>query len=443
MTWLNRKKFAVGLALALATAGYHAVRYAYRPVTSDAPPPAVHAEASQAGHAQIGLDERGLEADAERLLEESRLLYVLLTRARSRCTVYLAPDSLSPGTLGGALGEVLGAADWPELGDALRRLAVANPACVDVSFAPMPETPPRLSSPECQPELAFKPFAGSFDARPFVTSFSALHGSARPEAPDRVDDVAIPEPETELTGIAAFPRGAAAGTFFHSCLEKMDFADDSLWREVVDKKRKAAGIDATWLDTALDNLSGVIKTPLAPNGPLLFGLAPRDILREEEFYFPAKKADVAGMAAAFAAEKGPLARQAGELARLPHREVDGYLKGYIDLVFRSGGALHILDWKSNWLGDSPAAYTDDALDAAMCASAYYLQGAIYALALRRSMAVRAREWDYERDFGGVWYVFLRGVVPGRPGSGVVNFRPSPALLDALEESFDARTEALR
>ena len=67
MTWLNRKKFAVGLALALATAGYHAARYAYRPVTSAAPLPAVHAEASQAGHAQIGLDERGLEADAERL----------------------------------------------------------------------------------------------------------------------------------------------------------------------------------------------------------------------------------------------------------------------------------------------------------------------------------------------------------------------------------------
>lgn len=64
---LHKGKLVVGVALALVAAGYHAMRRSATTGAAAAPPPAVRAEGAQAGHSQIGLDERGLEADAERL----------------------------------------------------------------------------------------------------------------------------------------------------------------------------------------------------------------------------------------------------------------------------------------------------------------------------------------------------------------------------------------
>jgi len=42
---------------------------------------------------------------------------------------------------------------------------------------------------------------------------------------------------------------------------------------------------------------------------------------------------------------------------------------------------------------------------------YSLQAALYALAVHRYLAQRLRSYDYERHFGGVFYLFVRGVRP--------------------------------
>jgi exodeoxyribonuclease V beta subunit len=236
--------------------------------------------------------------------------------------------------------------------------------------------------------------------------------------------------------MAAFPRGTTVGTFFHACLEAMDYADPTGWREVVAGKMAVAGLDSnSWLDTALQNLTDVLRTPLAVGGPVLAGKPLRDLVREEEFYFPAHGVDIKRMAAAFAAAGGPFTAYARDVARMDARHVDGYLKGYVDLIFRDAGRYFILDWKSNWLGPDVAVYAPERLDAEMCSSAYYLQGCLYAVALRRSMAVRAPQWDYARDFGGIHYVFLRGVDPAKAGHGVVFFNPPAELLDGIEEAL--------
>lgn len=42
---------------------------------------------------------------------------------------------------------------------------------------------------------------------------------------------------------------------------------------------------------------------------------------------------------------------------LNFRQVQGMLKGFIDLVFRHEGRYYLLDYKSNWLGENSEAYT--------------------------------------------------------------------------------------
>ena len=44
--------------------------------------------------------------------------------------------------------------------------------------------------------------------------------------------------------------------------------------------------------------------------------------------------------------------------------------------------------------------------------AYALQSLVYTLALHRFLASRLPDYDYERDFGGAYYLFVRGVRPG-------------------------------
>ena len=110
------------------------------------------------------------------------------------------------------------------------------------------------------------------------------------------------------------------------------------------------------------------------------------------------------------------------------------LKGFIDLVFRRDGRYYLLDYKSNWLGDSAQAYTPEAMARAMQAHRYDLQYQLYSLALHRYLRHRLADYDYDRHFGGVIYLFLRGV-DGDGGQGIFSTRPARALVEGLDALF--------
>ena len=72
---------------------------------------------------------------------------------------------------------------------------------------------------------------------------------------------------------------------------------------------------------------------------------------------------------------------------------------------------------------------------------YTLQGYIYALAVHRYLSVRIPGYTYESKFGGVYYLFMRGVDPAREGNGVWFSRPSSAFMSDLERFFIRNPEA--
>jgi exodeoxyribonuclease V beta subunit len=106
------------------------------------------------------------------------------------------------------------------------------------------------------------------------------------------------------------------------------------------------------------------------------------------------------------------------------------MKGFIDLVFRHAGRWYIVDWKSNQLDD----YGPAALAEAMRAHRYDLQQQIYAAALKRALVLREPTLDWELGFGGVFYLFLRGMTPATgAGRGVFFDRPPAARIEALSD----------
>ena len=116
-------------------------------------------------------------------------------------------------------------------------------------------------------------------------------------------------------------------------------------------------------------------------------------------------------------------------------EINGFLNGFIDVVARVGERWYVMDYKSNWLGNDAADYSPEAIERAMAQHGYHLQYLLYVTALHRLLRIRLPDYDYDRHVGGAFYLFLRGMRPEEPGSGVYRDRPSRACIEAIDACF--------
>ncbi|HHG1472528.1 TPA: exodeoxyribonuclease V subunit beta [Klebsiella pneumoniae] len=395
----------------------------------------------------LGQDEASLElAEAERLAEDLRLLYVALTRAVWHCSLGVAPlSSRKSGNSDfhlSALGWLLQAGEAMDAAGLAARLAdfchgdiaLQIPGELDLTPWQAPAaTIPRLSARELQRRIAD-------DWR--VTSYSGLqqHGfSGGQDLLPRldVDAAGVGEvvEEPQLTP-HQFPRGAAPGTFLHSLFEELDFTQP-VPEGGMAEKLQLSGFDAQWAPVLTDWLGGVLKTRLPGPDIALNQLAARDKQVEMAFYLPIAQLLTAERLDALIRQYDPLS---ADTPPLDFRQVRGMLKGFIDLVFRHEGRYYLLDYKSNWLGEDREAYTRPAMEQAMRAHRYDLQYQLYSLALHRYLRHRLADYDYDRHFGGVIYLFLRGMDGQEGGQGIFTTRPVRPLIDGLDQLFAGETQ---
>jgi exodeoxyribonuclease V beta subunit len=95
-----------------------------------------------------------------------------------------------------------------------------------------------------------------------------------------------------------------------------------------------------------------------------------------------------------------------------------------------------VDWKSNFLGSRAEEYDRKKLAAVMTDQLYVLQYYIYSLALHQYLNSRISNYDYENHFGGVFYIFLRGVDPEMGSEyGIYSDRPPIELIEVLRDNL--------
>ena len=66
---------------------------------------------------------------------------------------------------------------------------------------------------------------------------------------------------------------------------------------------------------------------------------------------------------------------------------------------------------------------------------YHLQYLIYTLATKKYLESRLPDFNYERDFGGVLYLFIRGMRAGT-NYGIFNCKPTIGQVEILENLFN-------
>lgn len=391
-------------------------------------------------------DEQSLAlAEQERLAEDLRLLYVALTRSIYHCSVGVAPlfrgtrkkegeSDLHKSALGFLLqrGE---AATAEQLGALLHDMDAAG---TDVVLAEDMQAERWQIEAIADSELGARSVTRVLADPWRVTSYSGLqqHSAHRLlEVMPNFDVEAAGEEEREEEGEAAltphhFPRGAAPGTFLHELFESLDFPQPPS-EEMLAQHLQQNGYPLHWQPMLSAWITRVLSTPLNAQGIHLAQVQSSDRLVEMAFYLPIDNVLTARELSALIAQDA-LSAQAPPL---DFRQVQGMLKGFIDLVFRWQGKYYLLDYKSNWLGDSHEAYTPQAMEQAMIDHRYDLQYQLYTLALHRYLQHRVPDYDYEQHFGGVFYLFLRGMDGSSPDNGVFHTRPTFDFISQLDSLF--------
>ncbi len=406
----------------------------------------------------------------ENLGELIRLTYVALTRAKNYCSftwidktnksglAYLA-EHPPAGMLDAFLENGAGRTGVPLNWQGRENIKIINISPEDSDGTA------KLTASVDEPEWKILPEVRDIPRDWGIMSFSAITEGSHHEHEIRPGDDDennesdnIPVENIDLFSgaltLGDFPRGPVAGNCIHSIFEKIRFSDikSENWRnnktveQMIKEELFISGMIEGGKGSAqfahsenqrytqiCDMLENVLTCPLpGMDGTMcLCDLEAEKCRSEMQFFFPADKV--------LDSQKinDLLKHLSGRKSNLPTAPLRGFVNGFIDLVFESNGRYYIIDWKSNDLGSSLNDYDISGMAQSMYESYYYLQSAIYLLALHKYLKNRLPDYDFEKHIGGAFYLYVRGIKNDFADTGIFPIRPKLKTLELLENIFEA------
>ncbi len=440
----------------------------------------------QLGRTNTAIERVRKEGDAE----EMRLAYVAVTRAAHRCYMGVLPlDGHEKSALAHALNiDDDEGRDWGTMLDAIANETDAHATHINADS--LAQKYSSFDSTETVVPLSTLTFEGTSSEDWRLYSFSAISRMTVMSASQAAKEVSqtvpsIPVMQTvrdeEITSDDGFEvvsgevvsenqirftlqKGASAGNLLHDLLELNDFSAPN-WDENGAELAVRFGLEASRTEDLYTWLDEVLATPLgtsqSPSHLTLSDLSLGQTLREAEFYFPMNESkwselkhilfehrksvakqlvlDNGGQFATSLSMAEPVQAepiQAEPVPSLMMSALEGMMHGFIDLIFTHEGKYYVADYKSTWLGDSVSHYMPQALNANNQHHLYDLQYLIYCLALHRYLKNAIVDYTPEAHFGGVYYLYLRGMHPSNTNGEGVFFTPIDSItLQALDTLF--------
>ena len=435
------------------------------------------------------IQEQNLQkADFERLAEDIRLFYVAVTRAVYYCSIGVWNISLGKSKKVSGFGQsalgclLMSAKDQPDSHSQdnaevaitdqhiSQRIQALSAKC-DLSYRhftqAQSESPQGLASQDSDAEL---PKLKALNlTRPVIrawrlTSYSAISSQqvhldmpapGQDEGQDQVlnlllnqeQDEALTEQSSLNSELAqnpfSFERGANAGSFLHGVLENIDLQKPEQLAEVITQQSIWFGIGEQWHDCLENWLTDVLLAPFNVEAEAeqvpetntqtpsisLSKLSAKQVKVEMEFHMPLHEVKVSGF--------NHIINQYFKQHKRDYQfeQLNGMIKGFIDLMFEFEGKFYVADYKSNHLGDSYDNYHYSAMEQAMTGHDYHLQAILYTLALHRWLKHKLPNYDYNTHVGGAYYLFIRGMSQVVPSNGVYFVLPEKAMIEALDDLF--------
>lgn len=353
--------------------------------------------------------------------ENRRLLYVALTRAKSKTYIFASDFYKSKDT---ALRPFLNEMDQQKvLGLIDRDAPVAD-----------------------KPEIAYRPEkSAQLPANTTVKNFSLLHPNwqklsftriSAPHAPRRLPMASEQNQVYDTFIFQTLKRGKDTGDMLHYIFENIRFNDSKGWSRVVNRAitRYATGREEAYAPMLLTMVNTVTKV-MVRIGEDTFRLSDIEnhkMIAEMEFDFTVPT---------FAYQDLNLLSNENASLAVKSRigssfqEAEGVFNGKMDLFFEVNGKYYILDYKSNYLGDSLGDYDISSMHEAMNDNNYHLQYLLYSLAAKKYLQSRIADFNYQKQFGGVIYLFVRGIRDGA-STGIYTTIPSFEIIKQLEQKLN-------
>jgi exodeoxyribonuclease V beta subunit len=409
-------------------------------------------------------------AAREQLAEKVRLLYVALTRACNRCYLVSArytrnkstalawlmhrPSGTPDDPVAALNHEIVAPGAWKSRWNKIAAAAAEpNGGAPGMAVEDLPLDPGKrwIPSETNSTKLAARCCARRIDLSWFLSSFTQLAGQVTLRQSADAEGGVLDHDETALAsssavgdeevtsapeGIFALPASARTGDCLHKILERFDFAaaDAEATQALVRQQLEASNLwNAPYAAAVVEMLERLRHVPLEPGNPnlTLAGVPVGRRLTELEFQFPTTGLDAKHLLELIRNSKSAVRASGRPAGGLPLSRIEAFLKGFIDLVFVFEGRYHIIDWKSNLLGNRTEDYTQEAMRLEIMENCYDLQYHLYIVALDKFLRQRLAGYSYDTHFGGVHYVFLRGLDPARPDLGIFHDRPSADALTRL------------
>lgn len=379
-------------------------------------------------------EERKNIARQEELAEDLRLLYVTLTRAELGCYCFWADVKASGVATDSSFASALGYL----LFDNIKIDSMEQEARLGELGSPVNVLSDIEITGFYQKELSDELLkVKQVSERSLKTDYQVSSYSALAALSDHADIAHSLKPRSvsieNQTPYAELPKGARFGNCVHDVLEELAFEEIGLGsgshklRELLEKKCQYYGVEAE-LDLLEAMLADTVNSPLTVEGGNTFSLSDlsdKSCLKEMQFYLHLVHMSVS--------EINKILQHEATVQNLGEKQLQGYMTGFVDLVCMHNEKYYVIDYKSNYLGETWGDYGMDDLTRAMASHNYGLQYYIYSLVLHQHLKAFMPDYSYEHDFGGVIYLFLRGMNPNLAGCGVFTDRPDESLILQLDE----------
>jgi len=384
-----------------------------------------------------GFDDHREIALEEELAEDVRLAYVALTRAKYRCyapwinlrTAAKIPNNSAFAHLLSSDEKDFSGLDFSEQQDVLQDLAENHPACFDYQMITANEEgQDSYRSEEKMTEFTVLRKTRSLYTAWQMSSYSALALLSVHEAPELPIDKADEPQAVATVQPLILAKGAHTGNVIHELLEYCRFQvlaekqDISVQRDAACQRY---GLKVSEPEVIDELLFQAVTTPLDAQalGFSLANLEEAACLKEMPFYLSLETVNSEQINAILLGQPC--------YQRLSAKKMQGYLTGFIDLICEYDGQYYVMDYKSNALDD----YSEPSLIAAMREHNYGLQYWLYSVVLHLYLQRRLEDYQFAEHFGGVRYLFVRGMQNDKPMSGVFADCPDEQLIQDLVEVF--------